>query len=127
MDLLVKIITFPFRVLYYLITHIKLLILAGMACLAVFTFVQCQKPSKPVTTSTQIPAQSYQVNAPSKKTCPVVVQTSSRVYYVSDYTDKGGLVTLLKYYIYDKKWVLSKAPLTLDPAIYGKVAVYERK
>jgi len=127
MELLAKILTFPFRVLYYLLTHIKLLVLAFVACLAVFAFVQCQKPDSPAKTDNQLPVQSYQVSAPSKKTCPVVVQTSSRVYYVADYTEKSGVVTLTKYYSYDKAWTMSKVPLTLDPAIYGKVAVYERK
>jgi hypothetical protein len=57
----------------------------------------------------------YQQIAPDIIQAPYVVTTPSRIYYVSRFVDDGRMVTLTKFYEYNKKkWQEGKLPLPLD-------------
>lgn len=104
----------------------RFMILIAILGVVIFGFFACQRACNKPSDANALSPQRYQDVAPDKRTCPTVVQTSSRIYYVSKYTKEAGIITLNKYYTYDKKWTLSTIPLIMDPAIYGKVVLYER-
>jgi len=71
--------------------------------------------------------QYYQKVEPPFEEAPLVVQTSSRIYYVATLIDEGDILTLTDYYYFDKKkWVYSDVPLPLDRNTYGNMKVYNR-
>lgn len=123
--ILILMVKLPFRILAYLFNHKLLLVLLVIGIGGIFAWRACINVGKSITPTTPIP--SYQQIAPSIDKAPFVVTTTSRVYYVSAYTEDKGLITLKKYYIYDKKaWKLMTTPLPLDPALYGDIKIYER-
>jgi hypothetical protein len=82
--------------------------------------------SKNKTESPAVAIPEYQKIAPSISTTPNVVQTSSRIYYVTSLADDGINLTLYNYYTYDKKWNYYDKPLVLSRNIYGTIKIYQR-
>jgi hypothetical protein len=72
--------------------------------------------------------QQYQKIAPPVEYALIVVQTSSRIYYVNHYKDDGKICTLLDYYTFGKKnWEYSDKPIVIDRNIYGEIRIYRRQ
>lgn len=125
--ILILAVKLPFRILAYLFKHKILLVLLVLGIGGIFAWRACNNIGNSPTSTVPIP--SYQQIAPGVDKAPYVVTTTSRVYFVTDYTeDKDkGLITLKKYYLYDKKaWKLMSVPLILDKALYGDIKIYER-
>src|SRR3990172_12696971 len=108
------IILLPFVAVAKLLKSRAGLILVVVVGVTIFLAV---RPSPAPTGSAALP---YNQNLPSVKVAPVAIQTSSRVYYVSKYTDDGKVLTLTLFYYYDKdRWTKTKIPLSIDRGIYG--------
>lgn len=124
MEALATILAAPVRFCRWLITHPKAFI--GLAFLFVALLMLRNCATGPQSASVETP--EYQTIAPTIKEAPYIVQTSSRVYYVVEYENTGGGLTLLEYFTYDKKeWQKQTFPLTLSEQYYGKVVLNERK
>ncbi len=111
----------PFLILGYMFKHKALLLVSVVAVVAIIVMgtVNSNKASETLTPQ-------YQVVTPSIAEAPYVVATSSRTYYVIDYTDDGKVLTMNRYYDYNKKWVLEKIPLALDRSIFGEIRIFTR-
>jgi hypothetical protein len=121
--ILILLVKLPFRIAVYLFHHKALLVLTGVLILGIFAWRTCSNVGNQATTT--LP--SYQQIAPTVDKAPYVIATSSRMYYVTDYTEDKGLITLKKYYLYDKKaWKFMTTPLVLDKKVYGDIRIYER-
>jgi hypothetical protein len=69
----------------------------------------------------------YQETAPDIKSAPYVVTTSSRIYYVQQYSGSEQLLTLNRYYTYlGKEWIYKTEPLVLNHIYYGSIKIHER-
>lgn len=123
--ILILLVKAPFKIAVYLFHHKALLVLLVIGIGGVFAWRACSNIGHSTTTTVPIP--SYQEIAPGVDKAPYVIATTSRVYYVTDYTEDKELITLKKYYIYDKKaWKLMTTPLILDKKAYGDIRIYER-
>ena len=114
----------PFRAVLWVLRHPRLLVLAVVVVFAVMGLRTC---GAAFVTSTAAPTEPYQEVAPPREEAPYVLATSTRVYYVTRYSDDGQVVTLHEYYTYDKKkWVGQTIPLRIDRAYYGEVRLHVR-
>lgn len=100
---------------------IVILLILSVGYLVISSNLNKNKSESP---NVEIPA--YQKIAPDISNAPRVVQTSSRIYYVSSIADDGVNLTLYKYYTYDKKWNYYDKPLVLSRNIYGTIKIYQR-
>lgn len=73
--------------------------------------------------------EKYQQIAPDRIKAPYVLQTITRVYYVSSFKEDSTTYTLQEYYTYDaKKWKFQDTPLPIEKKQYGQeVKLYVRK
>jgi len=122
------IVTAPFRILITLlrwfVAHPKMLIVCGLVGLAVIGVRACNAALNPAGSQVQ----HYQEIAPPVTAAPYVLATSSRVYYVAEYTEDGDTILLKSYYTYDaKKWQKSTTPLPIDKNTFGEYRLYERE
>lgn len=116
----------PFLLLKYLLTHRFFLVILIIG-IVVITVMGHFNSSNKTTATTQTNVPSYAEIAPTKDLAPYVIATTSRIYYALQYQDDGHIITLSKYYNYDKKsWALITKPLTLDRKIYGEIRIYKR-
>lgn len=70
---------------------------------------------------------AYASNIPTREQAPVVVYTSSRQYYVKNYSDNDQVVTLVDYYWYNNgEWEKGKVGLPLDRKVYGTIIIKKR-
>jgi hypothetical protein len=116
-----------FNIPGWLLKHRMALIVIVILIVGFAAYRTINKP-KPDTLSTiQIPY--YQQIEPPLSNASQVIQTVSpdRVYYVASYTDDGRVVTLNKYYFYNKKrWEQGTYPLPLDKNNYKEIRIYNR-
>jgi len=118
------VVTIPFRAVLWVFRHPRLLVLAVVVVFAVMGLRAC---GAALGTSTATPTEPYQEVAPPREETPYVLATSTRVFYVTRYSDDGQVVTLHDYYTYDrKKWVRQSRPLRIDRAYYGEVRLHVR-
>ena len=109
--------------LQFLLRHKVVLVVCVIAVIAVIA-INAYRDS---TSGTVVAVPEYQTNAPSATIAPTVVATSSRVYYVAEYTDDGETVLLKDFYTYDsKKWQRNTIALPLPRELYGEIKIYER-
>ena len=66
--------------------------------------------------------------APTIKQAPTMITTSTRQFYVKDYTDDGVILLLTKFYSYESsKWVYEqKFPLQIDRTVDKNIKVTKR-
>ncbi len=115
----------PFLILGWFFKHKALLVMAIVAIIALVAINTFRSHTALKQVAVAIPA--YQTLAPDKTLAPTIVQTSSRVYYVADFTDDGKIITLKSFYTFDKKkWELVNTPLQLDRSVYGRIEIYRR-
>ncbi len=110
----------PFLVFGYIIKNKALLILLIVFAIGFFAI----KSFTGSTTPTDTPR--YLETTPNINTAPIMMQTSSRLYYVADYTDDGVIITLKDWYSYDKKWTRNTKPLLLNREVYGLIKITAR-
>lgn len=121
--IIVLILKSPFLILQYLFQH-KLVfigvVIVGVAFIAVSSLSKSDD-------SPQVQIPEYQKIAPDISKAPVVINTPSRVYYVSGWVDNGQIVTLESFYFYDREeWEASELPLPLDRNTVGEIKIYQR-
>jgi hypothetical protein len=121
----VLIIKSPFLILGYLFKHKALLVILVIGIIAFFGLRAIGNAMSPASANQQ-PIPSYQASAPSIKEAPNVILTSSRVYYVADFKEDNQVVTLNKFYVYNKNWELVTRPLVIDKNLYGGIKLYTR-
>jgi hypothetical protein len=117
----------PFMVLFFLFKHriLLLLLIVFIGGIVAWRSYSHSK-NEPAINSPPTPP-PYQLIAPDKKAAPYILATSSRVYYVEQYSDNKQVITLKRYFIYDRKaWVERNRPLILDRAVLGKIEVRKR-
>ncbi len=72
-------------------------------------------------------APEYIQKAPTIQQAAYAIQTTSRLYYVSHYTDDGKVVSLTDYYIFNSnKWEHQVKTLLLDREVYKFLKIYNR-
>ncbi len=120
--LLVLIIKLPFQFLGYLFRH-KVLLIIVVIGVAIFGITHSfNQHNQPVQAQVTVP--KWQTSAPLSQVAPKVVQTPSRVYYVSALSDDGKQVILQRFYEYTGKgWQLMTTPLPLKKS---DTKIYER-
>ena len=122
------IVALPFRLVFWLFRHPKVLVLIGIIVGIIFGLKACNAALPNNTKTPTVEIAKYQQIAPKPTVAPYVVATSSRIYYVTKYTDTKQILTLLEYFTYDKtQWVKSKQPLRIDRNVYGEVRIYANK
>jgi len=122
--IIVLILKSPFLILRYLFQHKALLIIV---IIVVIAFVAISSLNKSNTSQQTVELPEYQQKAPDISKAPTVISTPSRLYYVSDYSDDGQIITLKHFYFYDrKKWEASKLPLPLDRNTIGEIKIFQR-
>ena len=73
------------------------------------------------------PVEPYNKNVPGVNQAPTIIQTTSRIYYVKDYTDDGKVLMLQNFYYYDKdRWLKNKTELPIDRAVYKEIRIAPR-
>jgi hypothetical protein len=100
---------------------IVILLIVSVGYLVISSNLNKNKTETPI-----VAIPEYQKTAPGISITPQVVQTLSRIYYVSSMTDDGVNLTLYNYYTYDKKWNHYDKPLVLSRNIYGTIKIYQR-
>lgn len=96
------------------------LIVIGIGAVFLFGYFNKSKPD-------QVELPSYQMVIPTTQQAPYVVQTSSRIYYVSTMEDNADMLVLTDYYIYDKnEWEHIQTALPLDKQVFGEIEIYNR-
>jgi len=124
MAVVLAVVTIPFRAVLWVFRHPRLLVLAVVVVFAVMGLRAC---GAAFGTSTATPTEPYQEVAPPREKAPYVLATSTRVYYVTRYSDDGHVITLHDYYTYDwKKWARQSSPLRIDRTYYGEVRLHVR-
>jgi hypothetical protein len=126
---IIWIVTLPFRVLFkvarWFVSHPKMLIIGALAVFAVMGVQACNHAFNG---DSDAAVEYYQDIAPSVKDAPYVLSTSSRIYYVADYSIDGDVILLKTYYTYDaEKWQKCSLPLPIDKNTFGEYRLYERK
>jgi hypothetical protein len=112
----------PILVAKYVLKHPTLIMVLFFGVLLLFGVRTCT-----TSTTTAVPIPEYQESAPAVPLAPTVIATTSRVYYVADYSAIEGGYLLTDYYSYDGgSWVRIPAPLELETKYYGEIKVYER-
>lgn len=122
-DKFITVLALPVRFITGLFRHPKMLIVLVIVIIAFVSLNRCSS-----STEQQVSIPEYQKVAPGVKDASHIVQTASRTYYVSKFSDSGGILTLNEYYTYDKnEWQKQDLNLPIDRKYYGEIQVYERK
>jgi len=124
-DVFIKIIAAPVKLVVTLLKHPRYLVLLGIGIFVFVGFNAARDNFIPASASPKIP--DYQLIAPAVEKASHVVQTSSRIYYTSHFTDDGDIVLLEDYYAYNgEKWVKGTQSLPLSRKYYGEIKIYAR-
>ena len=125
MTAVLALVALPFRAALWVFRHPRLLVLVVVVLFAVMGIRTCGTAFGGTLTAT--PTEPYQKVAPSRADAPYILATSTRMYYVTRYSDDGRVITLQDYYTYDrKKWVHQTTPLLVDRRYYGEVKIHVR-
>jgi hypothetical protein len=128
-------ISIPFRILGWVIKHPRILFGIIILIFIIFGIKACSSvfnENNTVTTESgetiSMPkVQEYQTLAPKAKQAPYVISSGTRIYYVVEYSDKNNIVTLKKYYFFNKDtWQLENKPLIMDRKYYGQITINKR-
>jgi hypothetical protein len=125
MDFLASVLALPVIIIKRIFKHPKIFIFLGLVLVIVFAGFKVLSPSSkpiPAQATGLPPPKATQLKYPSAS---YAVQTSSRLYFVDDYTDMAGIIKAMGYWDYSsKKWVYHKTALVVDRKYYGDVKVY---
>lgn len=111
--ILVIILKSPYYILRYALKHKGLALGCVILIVGIIIISNVRGGTDKNANSTPIPA--YQIIAPAVNLAPSVGTTSSRVYYIASYQKTPGIVTLTKFYDYNKKaWKLNTMPLSFN-------------
>lgn len=103
--------TWPFK-------HLRVMFFLVIIGFIFYGVIQCNNTGPKIAETPD-----YLKNTPNTK---YYVNTDSRIYYMDDYVDEGGIVTLLNFYEYNgKKWVFQEFNLPLVKAHFIEVCVHE--